>query len=279
MDYNHPTDLIMDEELIRTAVAGLPVTRVVYFSETGSTNDIAQELLEQGTPDGTLVVADSQTKGRGRMDRHWVTTPGSALAFSLALRSPPEERERLAFFSPLAGLAVCQALVDDYGLPAEVKWPNDVLLARRKTCGVLVEAAWIGDRMQGVVVGIGVNVAPASVPPDHAVLFPATCVERAIVESLGPGIFNRPVDRVELLAKILRKFFDLRPVMGSPAFLQLWQERLAFRGEIVSVDPASGVSICGRVVGIDPNGNLRLRKQDGVEINVAVGDVRLRPSQ
>jgi BirA family biotin operon repressor/biotin-[acetyl-CoA-carboxylase] ligase len=267
MYYNNHTDLMMNEELLRTALIGLPVPRVVYYSETGSTNDIAQALLEQDAPDGTLVAADSQTKGRGRLGRHWVTTPGTALAFTLALRSPAAERERLAFFSPLAGLAVCQALVEDYGLPAEVKWPNDVLLSRRKVCGVLVEAAWMGDRLEGVVVGIGVNVAPSSVPPDEEVLFPATCVEQAL---------GRPVDRVELLARIIRRFFELRPEMGSPSFLQLWQDRLAFRGEMVQVDPVSGDSISGRVVGIDPNGHLRLRKQDGEEINVAVGDVRLR---
>jgi BirA family biotin operon repressor/biotin-[acetyl-CoA-carboxylase] ligase len=249
MYYNNHTDLMMNEELLRTALIGLPVPRVVYYSETGSTNDIAQALLEQDAPDGTLVAADSQTKGRGRLGRHWVTTPGTALAFTLA------------------GLAVCQALVEDYGLPAEVKWPNDVLLSRRKVCGVLVEAAWMGDRLEGVVVGIGVNVAPSSVPPDEEVLFPATCVEQAL---------GRPVDRVELLARIIRRFFELRPEMGSPSFLQLWQDRLAFRGEMVQVDPVSGDSISGRVVGIDPNGHLRLRKQDGEEINVAVGDVRLR---
>ena len=266
MGYNYFTNL-MNEQLIRTAVTGLPVSRVIYYSETGSTNDIAQKLLEEGAPDGTLVVADSQTQGRGRLGRHWVTAPGSALAFSLALRSPADERERLDFFSPLAGLAVCQTLVEDYGLPAEVKWPNDVLLDRRKACGVLVEAAWTGDVLQGVVVGIGVNVAPSSVPPDQEVMFPATCVEAAL---------GKRVDRMELLAKIIYKFFDLRPAMGSPAFLQLWQERLAFRGEIVRVDQTSGDSLSGRVDGIDPNGNLRLRAQDGEEIKIAVGDVRLR---
>jgi BirA family biotin operon repressor/biotin-[acetyl-CoA-carboxylase] ligase len=259
---------MMDEKRIQTAVAGTPVANVVTLLETGSTNDVAQKLLEQGAPDGTLVVAEAQTQGRGRLGRQWVTTPGAALAFSLALRPASREMERLPFFSPLAGLAVCQALVEDYHLPAEVKWPNDVLLGRRKTCGVLVEAAWSGERLLGVVVGIGVNVAPASVPPDNEVMFPATCVEQA-----APG---RTIDRVELLGQIIKRFFSLRPEMGSPAFLRLWQERLAFRGEWVRVDPASGNPITGRVMGIDPNGNLRLQTQAGDEIHLAVGDIRLR---
>lgn len=268
----------MDERLIRSAVSETPVARVVYLPETGSTNDVAQKLLEQGTPDGTLVVADAQTQGRGRLGRQWVTTPGAALAFSLALRPTSRESERLAFFSPLAGLAVCQTLVEDYHLPAEVKWPNDVLLGRRKTCGVLVEAAWTGERLLGVVVGIGVNVAPSSVPPDQDVMFPATCVEQAYREAGGQGSPGTALDRMDLLAKIINSFFRLRPAMGSPAFLRLWQERLAFRDELVRVDPAAGDPIFGRVRGIDPNGNLRLQTQAGDEIHVAVGDVRLRPT-
>jgi BirA family biotin operon repressor/biotin-[acetyl-CoA-carboxylase] ligase len=261
----------MDETLIQQAVAGLPVARVVFLAETGSTNDVAQKLLEQGAPETTLVVADAQTQGRGRLGRQWITTPGAALAFSLALHPSAGESERLAFFSPLAGLAVCQALVAAYHLPAQVKWPNDVLLNRRKTCGVLVEAAWTGEHLQGVVVGIGVNVAPPSVPPDQDVLFPATCVEQALREAAG-----EPVDRLALLARILENFFSLRPRMGSPEFLRLWQERLAFRGEWVRVDAAAGETLTGRVMGVDPDGNLRLQTQAGEDIHVAVGDVRLR---
>lgn len=250
-------------------MAGLPLGQIHYHAEIGSTNDAAQVLLEQGAPDGTLVVADAQTRGRGRLGRKWVTTPGAALAFSLALRPGPEEMERLAFYAPLAGLAVCQALVEGYHLPAEVKWPNDVLLGRRKTCGVLVEAVWLGSRLQGVVVGIGLNVAPSAVPPDSEVLFPATCVELAA---------GQKVERVELLAAILGCFYQLRPQMGTPPFMQLWQERLAFRGEEVRVDqPQPGAALTGRVDGLDDNGNLRLVSQAGQAVSVAVGDVRLRP--
>lgn len=259
----------MDLITVRAAVQGLPVPQVEYYPEIGSTNDRAQALLEQAAGDGTLVVADTQTHGRGRLGRQWVTVPGAALAFSLALRPSTAEQLKLPFFAPLAGLAVCQALVEAYGLPAEVKWPNDVLLKRRKTCGVLVEAAWLGSQPQGVVVGIGVNVAPSSVPPDSEVLFPATCVE---------SVLGRPVERLELLIEILRRFFALRQGLGSADFLRLWHERLAFRGQEVRVDLLKpGETVTGQVIGIDENGNLRLRTQDGNEVSVAAGDVRLRP--
>jgi BirA family biotin operon repressor/biotin-[acetyl-CoA-carboxylase] ligase len=259
----------VNESTLRVALSGLPVPSVHYFAQIGSTNDQAQTLLEQGTPDGTLVVADAQTQGRGRLGRRWVTIPGAALAFSLALRPSLGEQENLVFFSPLAGLAVCRALTEEYGLPAEVKWPNDVLLNRRKVCGVLVEAVWSGSHLQGVVVGIGVNVTLSSVPPDHEVLFPATCVEQAL---------GRPLEREALLAAILRQFLALRPSLGSAAFRQDWQSRLAFRGQEVRVDlPGAGETLTGQVIGIDEQGNLRLQTPSGDEVCVTVGDVRLRP--
>jgi BirA family biotin operon repressor/biotin-[acetyl-CoA-carboxylase] ligase len=159
--------------------------------------------------------------------------------------------------------------MDEYGLPAEVKWPNDVLLNRRKVCGVLVEAVWLGSHLQGVVVGIGINVTLPSVPPDGEVLFPATCVEQ---------VLGRPLEREALLAAILRQFFALRPGLGSVAFRQDWQARLAFRGQEVRVDlPGAEQALTGQVIGIDAQGNLRLRTPSGDEVCVTVGDVRLRP--
>jgi BirA family biotin operon repressor/biotin-[acetyl-CoA-carboxylase] ligase len=259
----------VDEQLLRSALVELPLSQIEYYPEIGSTNDRAQALLEQGAADGALVFAEAQTRGRGRLGRKWVTTPGAALAFSLALRPSRSEQERLAFFAPLAGLAVCRALVEDFGLTAKVKWPNDVLLENRKACGVLVEAAWLGSHLHGVVLGIGVNVAPSSVPPDDVVLFPATCVEQ---------VLGRSVDRLELLSAILRQLFSLRKILGSGPFLRLWQEQLAFLGQEVIVDLLGpGEHVAGQVLGIDIHGNLRLRTQGGNEVEVAAGDVRLRP--
>ncbi len=260
----------MNEATLRTALAGLPVEQVHYFAETDSTNDQARLLLEADAPDGTLVVAGAQTQGRGRLGRKWITTPGAALAFSLALRPSAAEQAHLPFFAPLAGLAVCQALQSQYGLTAEVKWPNDVLLKRRKVCGVLVEASWLGSRLQGVVLGIGINVAAAAVPPPDQVLFPAGCIEDALGHALEP---------VDLLAAVVRQVFSLRATLGTPEFLKLWQARLAFQGEAVRVDLLGpGETVDGWVEGIAPNGNLLLRLQTGAEISVAVGDVRLRPT-
>lgn len=257
----------MQTDQLRQILADLPVPAVRAFDTIGSTNDEALAWAEAGAEDGSLVVADQQTMGRGRLGRSWVTNPGAALAFSLILRPPVAEQENLGLFSPLAGLAVCLAL-QALNLPAEIKWPNDVLLARRKTCGILAESAWQAGQLHGVVVGIGINVTPASVPPSDQVQFPATCVEAQL---------DKPLDRWELLHAVLESFFEWRNRLGSVEFIQAWEESLAFIGDPVTLKNSGGQSFSGILQGINAQGNLRLRLADGMEKLVSVGDVHLRP--
>src|SRR5512142_3320319 len=139
----------MDVDRLRSHLSGLPVAHIRCFDTVGSTNDEALAWAAAGAQDGCLVVADQQTLGRGRLNRRWITRPGAALAFSLIFQPGPEEIERMGFFSPLGALAISQALEEKLGLSPEIKWPNDVLLMGRKTAGILVEAAWMGTRLQG----------------------------------------------------------------------------------------------------------------------------------
>lgn len=256
----------VDSQTLQTKLAGLPVPEVHYFQSIGSTNDFALQLAEQGAPDGTLVAANEQTAGRGRLERRWVTRPGGALAFTLVLRPTPQERTVLGLFAPLCGLAVALAL-EGIGLEAEIKWPNDVLLGRKKTCGVLMESHWQGERLTALAAGIGVNIATSSVPSRQEVLFPATCMEEAL---------GHPADREALLVDILAQFFYWRPLLESPRFLQAWETRLAFQGEWVTIHlPEQEIN--GVILGVAANGSLRLRLADNTEYKVQAGDVRLRP--
>jgi BirA family transcriptional regulator, biotin operon repressor / biotin---[acetyl-CoA-carboxylase] ligase len=259
----------MNTKTVTDRLAGLPIPELRYYSSIHSTNNEALQWAEKGAPDGALVLADEQTAGRGRMDRLWVTHPGVALAFSLILRPAAAEAEALGLFSPLGALAVATALADGYGLPAQVKWPNDVLLNRRKVCGILVEAVWMGSRAQNVVVGIGVNVAPSAVPPDDQVMFPATSVEDAL---------GQKVDRLELLRNVLENVFAWRSRLGTPAFMQAWEDYLAFKDEWVEVQPPGQPRVAGKLVGLAPTGDLRLISPAGEVITVAAGDLRLRPT-
>lgn len=261
-------DPAVEEKALRTALAGLPLAEVRYYAVTGSTNDDAQRWLENGAADFALVVADQQTAGRGRLNRRWITASGAALAFSLILHPTPAEMSHLALLSPLAGLAVADGLATCCGLQARIKWPNDVLLERRKVCGILAETSWQAENLAGVVLGIGVNVAPTSIPPADLLMFPATCVEDAAA---------CPVNRWELLAAILKSLLAWRQKLGSPEFFQAWQSRLAFKDEPVQVQTPSGV-LEGILAGIDPQGGLVLHTGAGKQEVITVGDVSLGSS-
>lgn len=237
-----------------------------YKASTGSTNDDAIQWLEEGAPDYAAVTADEQTHGRGRFQRKWVTNPGAALAVSVILHPVGEEMQRLALFSPLAGIALSSAVEELYGISPQIKWPNDVLLHEKKVCGILTETHWVGSELKGVVIGSGVNVTPAALPPQETLTFPAGCLEAELA---------RKVERWDLLAAYLEKLIHWRRHLGDDAFMDFWQKHLAFVDREVEIRGNLGVQISGRLKGIDPNGEL-LIQGDAQLHTVQVGDVHLR---
>jgi BirA family biotin operon repressor/biotin-[acetyl-CoA-carboxylase] ligase len=156
-------------------MTGLSLGDLRFYPQAGSSNDLALVWASEGARDLSLVFADEQTGGRGRLGRRWFTPAGSALAFSLIFRPSEHEREHVGLFAGLGALALVDAL-KARGLLAEIKWPNDVLIGGKKTAGILVETVWTGAEVDSVVLGMGVNVFAASVPPAEALNFPATCV-------------------------------------------------------------------------------------------------------
>jgi BirA family biotin operon repressor/biotin-[acetyl-CoA-carboxylase] ligase len=262
----------MDTRTLATKLADLHLPAIRFYQVAGSTNDEAKTWAEQDAPDLALVVADEQTAGRGRAGRRWYTPAGAALAFSLVLHPSAGERPYLTRFTALGTLAVCQALSTRYGLAAQIKWPNDVLLTGRKVAGVLAETHWTGDQLTAVVLGIGINVATRSVSaaalPPAALNFPATCIEA----SLG-----RPPERLELLHAVLAALLEWRPRLGSPEFVPAWEASLAFRDQWVFFVPGegSGTAQEALVLGLAPDGALRLRTRQGVEITANIGELRL----
>lgn len=261
----------MDTNLLKKALAATPVTDMRAFDEIGSTNAEALQWVENGSPDFALVIADRQTKGRGRFNRLWITHPGASLAFTVIFKPTAQELAApSSLYAPLCGLAVWQSLHDSLGLEPQIKWPNDILLERQKCCGILVEASWVGKQLNGIVLGIGINITPESLPStEEALRFPATWVEM---------FTNKPVDRFGLLAEVLKSMQYWRAHLGSPEFFTTWQEHLAFRGEQVRIEQIEKSSIIGNVKGIDSRGNLLLLQENGTEVAVEVGDVHLRPA-
>jgi BirA family biotin operon repressor/biotin-[acetyl-CoA-carboxylase] ligase len=234
-----------------------------YHPVVGSTNDIALEWARADAPDWGLVVADQQLKGRGRNDRLWVTRPGVSLAFSLVLRPTPQERTVLPRFTSLAALGLIRALLG-MNLKSLIKWPNDVLLYGKKVAGVLVETEWREDKLNALVVGMGVNVKPQAVPRQETLRYPAISVEEVLGEA---------IDRWELLASIIEGMIDLRPIITHPDFIHLWNTHLAFHGEVVPILLQDEVRRDMEVLGVMEDSRLELRDEREEKVSITVGEI------
>jgi BirA family biotin operon repressor/biotin-[acetyl-CoA-carboxylase] ligase len=258
---------MLDERSLQKTLSDLPLGGLRAFQQAGSTNDVALALAADGALDFSLIFAEEQTAGRGRGNRRWFTTSGTSLAFSLILRPRQGEESILSLFSGLGALSVCEAL-EKYELHPEIKWPNDVLLNRKKVCGMLVETVWMGENVDSIVLGIGINVKPESVPLPEQLIYPATCIES---ES------EKKVDRQVLLHDILQALLRWRDLLDQNEFSEAWNTRLAFRGEQVVIQLKENLTQEGQLLGIEPDGSLRLRSAGAEEFMVQFGEVHLRP--
>src|SRR3954447_2166367 len=254
--------------------------RIDVVEETGSTNADLAAAARAGEPGGTVLVADHQSAGRGRLGRTWTAPPGSGFALSVLLR-PEVPLERWTWLPLLAGLAVSDALRQQTGLPAEVKWPNDVLVLGRKVCGVLAERVET-DAGPAVVLGMGVNVHLGA---DQLPVPTASSVDLARAEL---GVAGVPVARTPLVSSVLRCLErDLRRwedvtagpgvADGDPDALALaYRERCATLGREVRVELSDGSSVEGLARDVDAYGRLVLETADGARVFGAGDVVHLR---
>ena len=257
----------MNEIQLERYLSSLPLSTYRYYESIGSTNDEALAWASQGAPDFSLILADEQTSGRGRLDRKWFTPHRTALAMSLILHPTNIERAHPARTTGLLALSLAESLLK-LGLVAQIKWPNDVLLTGRKVAGVLVESSWMGSELEALVLGMGVNVLNASVPPADQLSFPATSIETEL---------GHAIERMELLKDILIRVLNWRPNLGTEAFLKAWEGSLAFRGQQVQVKVGGGKFVIGELLGLDSEGSLRLQDEHGKSVTVQFGEVHLRP--
>lgn len=239
---------------------------IYYWPQLASTNDEARRLARAGAPEGTLVLTDYQTAGRGRLDRRWEAPPGTSLLLSLVFRPllTPVQVQQLTM---VCGLAVAEAIELVTGLQVGLKWPNDIMVGGAKVGGVLTEIELIANRLDFVVVGLGLNVNldPAQLPAD--LLVSAT----SLAHELG-----RDVARLPLLWVLLRSVEKRYVALSAGHSPQgEWVERLVTLGQPVAVT-ASGSTLEGVAEGVDANGALLLRLDDGRLQTIMAGDVTLR---
>ncbi len=255
-------------ETIRTGLATRVIGRsLVYLPETGSTNAEAKRLAEAGAVDGTVVVSDHQTAGRGRLGRPWQAPAGTSLLLSVVFRPhiPPGQAQRLTMCCALAVADAVEALT---GLAVGLKWPNDVVLGEGKLGGILTEMALRGEKLDYAVVGIGLNVNLDPHRLRGSLLWPATSLS---------WVLGRNVSRLELLGALLqaveRRYLALT---SGRSPLAEWTRRLVTLGRPVIV-AVGETRVEGEAVGVNEDGALLVRRPDGTTVAVVAGDVTLNP--
>lgn len=239
---------------------------IIYKEEIDSTNLEAARLAEK-LDHGTVIAADSQTAGRGRRGRAWVSRGGENIYFSMLLK-PEFAPEQASMLTIVMALAAARGIEAVYGCKTEIKWPNDIVVNGRKVCGILTEMQAVPGAIKHVIIGVGINV--------NQMIFDGDGLSYATSLQKETGICK---DRKELLNEVLEQFWQLYPefcLTGSlQTMVEAYQARLANLGREVRVlDPKGEYQ--GTALGINAQGELLVQKPDGTEVTVYAGEVSVR---
>lgn len=250
--------MIVNDEFSEAAATFPDPFRLLVRDEAGSTNDEVRRLAQSGAPAGLVLLALQQTAGRGRRGAAWFSPAGESLAFSILVK-PKEPKALWPRLALAAGLAVAEA-VESFGIPAGIKWPNDIWLGGRKVAGILVEAG-----SDFAIIGIGLNVRTESFPPEVAGIATSLRLETGL-----------EIPRHDVLAAIIRRFALRHTQIGSEfnAAMEPVRQRCVLTGHRVSLLTANGARQ-GIVEGIAPGGELILRSDVGLEHLIQADEVRI----
>ena len=260
-------DILLPAEI----AAGLSTRRIgrrlVCFRETESTNAVAFRLAEEGAEEGAVVIAEAQHLGKGRLGRRWESPPGVNLYCSLILRPPifPTQAAQLTF---LSAVAVARAIAETTPLQPEIKWPNDVLVRGSKVAGLLNEMSAETEKVNFIVLGIGINI---NMKRDQ---FPAGLRHPATSLSLETGCEVSRLEVTRALLTALDDSYDAYLTHGYDTIREEWLSRCSMTGRDVRVTFQDRSQV-GTVMGIDADGALLLRLRDGGVERVLAGDVTI----
>lgn len=240
---------------------------IYFYGETGSTNIDAKHLGEEGAPHGTVVVADKQNAGRGRRGRTWESPAGKDIYFTILLR-PEFPPDKAAGLTLVMALSVVQAIEEECGTEAGIKWPNDVVINGKKVCGILTELTTETDYIQYVVIGVGINVNLEDIPEE---------IEKTATSLLLES--GKRTGRAGLLQKVLKKFEgNYEKYAGSLNMAPIEEDynaRLVNRNRQVRVlDPKGEWEGIAR--GINDSGELLVENEEGEIVEVYAGEVSIR---
>jgi len=257
---NHDTDDIFRGEIIGR--------EIIFLDSTSSTNDVATKLgSKEKTPEGTVIIADEQKNGRGRFGRNWISPPGVNLYFTVILK-PTLFPENISIVTLAAAVAVASSVREYTGIEAEIKWPNDILIHGRKIGGILVEMKSMGERIDLLNIGIGLNVNMQldTIPEDI----------RPFTTSLKTES-KTDIDRCSLLNVILRQLEQIYKMIlngDKQTLINEWIQLNCTIGKEVSVQSQNS-TIRGVADSVNDNGELRIRLESGNIETVNAGELKI----
>jgi len=254
-------DRLFSFEVTRDLDTKFTGKKIHYYEAVPSTMDLAMGLGMKGASEGTVILAETQTKGKGRLGRIWFSPKHKGIYLSLILR-PKFSPERTPLLTLLSAVSICEAIKEYCGIDSQIKWPNDILIHNKKVAGILTELNAEMDEVNFVVIGIGLNVNNEK----KSLISGSTSLREVIGEE---------VSRVALLQEILRRIeanyihFDQK---GPKAIIDKWREYSVTLGKRVKVY-SHREHIEGQAVNIDADGGLMVRKDSGLTVKVMAGDV------
>lgn len=241
--------------------------RSIYLKGTvSSTQSVAQELASRGEPEGTLVIAEEQTAGRGRMGRSWLSPRGKGIWMSLILK-PNIPLQVVPQLTILTAVAVCRALNKQVKVDIGIKWPNDLLIEGKKVCGILLESSGEDERLRHVIAGIGISVNLLQAD------FPTELLEKSTSLRIADG---EPFDRARLICAVLEEFEHLYRLFLEQGFMAvklLWEALSVTINRRILAESTRG-PVEGIALGLDDYGALRIELPTGEIVSVFSGDIQ-----
>jgi BirA family biotin operon repressor/biotin-[acetyl-CoA-carboxylase] ligase len=256
---------ILVPSLLRGELGDNPIGRhIIHYFRTDSTNGVALKLAAEGAEHGTVVVAEEQTAGRGRLGRVWFSEKSSGIYTSIILR-PPLAPSAAPVLTLMAGLAAQKAVSAITGLAVDIRWPNDLLMNGKKVCGILTEMSAEVDRLHVVVLGIGINVNHSLMPTELENIATSLRMEA-----------HRGISRVQVIVTLLREIerhYQLLLKSGNKAITERWEAASTFaHGKRVRVVTATGEALA-TTTGVESSGALKIQFDDGRAESLVAGEV------
>lgn len=262
---------ILSQDAVASLLSGSRQGNLYYYDSVDSTNNILKDLASKGSPSGTAVIADHQTNGRGRRGRSFVSPSGAGIYLSYLFK-PQNGFDRISDITALTAVAVADSIKKAYGLDTQIKWVNDILMNRKKVCGILVEAFsdGTGKPVDSCIIGIGINVNDAAFPSELS----------EIASSISKENDGKCFDRALLAAELISSLDALgNGTSEDNYYLERFRELCITTGSRITAFPQmteQGQGRNGTALSVNDDFSLRVRFDDGTEEDLRSGEVSVR---